>query len=97
MSHLVVLVDGQERFNGEVPTAYLPKRDAMFPRALGMDGPKTSAPFTLLPMQRLAMLTTMIEGFVRALESPILQPITVDAKPNGVGSFTINRESADVD
>lgn len=88
MSHLQVLVDGEERFSGEVPTAYLPKRPEMFPRALGVTG-QTSTPLQLMPLQRIMLLTGMISGFVKALESPMMQPLAVQVEPRGVGCFTI--------
>jgi hypothetical protein len=89
MSHLQVLVDGEEKFSGEVPTRYLPQRPEAFPRALGVDGQATASPHQLLPLQRLMLLTGMISGFVKALESPMMQPLDVQVEPRGVGSFTI--------
>lgn len=84
MPQLLIAVDGQTRYEGHVPDVVLPSDPAMIPEALrGEPGQPPT------PLARLTLLTAMIEILRRGLESPMLQPITVDVATAGMGKATI--------
>jgi hypothetical protein len=86
MAHMRVEIDGQERFNGEVPNAYLPENPSMFPKALGAPGHTGAAP---TPLAKLFMLTAVVELCRKMLEAPMIGPIDVTVTPRGPGCGTI--------
>lgn len=86
MPRLQVLVDGQTRYEGDVPESYLPQQPSMFPRALGAPGMQTAAP---TPLAKLMMLTALINLVLKALESPMLQPLSINMETRGMGCMTL--------
>lgn len=84
MAHLQVLVDGETKYDGEVDDVVLPSRPEMFPEAL-----TATAGQTPTPLAKLTILTALIEVMRRALESPMLQPISVEVVTHGMGQATI--------
>ena len=84
MSRLVVTVDGQTAYEGDVDPIVLPSRPELYPEALR---PQPGQPPA--PLARLLMLTALLEVMRRTAESPTLQPCTVDITTHGTGRATI--------
>lgn len=84
MAHLEIRVDGKTTYDGEVPDVVLPSRPELFPEALR---PAPGQPPT--PLARLTLLTALIEVMRRGLESPALQPISVEVTTQGMGQALI--------
>lgn len=85
MPHIQVLIDGETRYEGDVPDTVIPSRPELFPTALGQGLPaNTPAP----PLAKLTMLTGVIEVLRRALTSPMLNA-RVDVTPRAMGCITI--------
>lgn len=84
MPHLLIAVDGDTRYEGEIPDIILPADPAMIPEAMRS---QPGQPPT--PLARLTMLTAIIEVMRRALESPMFNPIEVEVKTHGAGKATI--------
>lgn len=85
MPHIQVIVDGETRYEGDVPDTGIPSRPELFPRALGQDLPANTPP---PPLAKLTMLTGVVEVLRRALTSPMLNA-RVDVQPRGMGCMTI--------
>lgn len=85
MARLVVTVDGQTAYEGDVDPIILPSRPELYPDVLR---PQPGQPPT--PLARLMMVTALIEVLRRTAESPMLQPVTVDITTHGPGRATID-------
>lgn len=86
MPHMVVTVDGETRFDGEVADWHLPKSPEVFPSAMRASLDPTLPP---TPMAKLFALTMFAQLIMSTLESPTLQPLRVDMKLRGPGCFTL--------
>lgn len=87
MARLQVIVDGEQRFDGQVPDSYLPSRPDAFPRALGAAGtlrPGEQPP----PLARLFQLTIAVGILERLCEGPMIG-VTPVIRPRGPGQLTI--------
>lgn len=93
MPHLQVLVDGETRYDGDVPEWTLPSRPEYFPAALQAEG-DPSAPTT--PLARLFLITALIE-LMRAtlIRHPRLglREDSVTVKTGAPGQFTLTVSS----
>ena len=84
MPHIAITVDGQTRYEGDVPDIVLPNDPAMIPAA--MRGEPGQPP---TPLAKLTMMTAVIEILRRALESPMFAPCTVEVRTHGMGKASI--------
>lgn len=84
--HMVVTIDDEVRYDGQIHEWQLPRQPEAFPRAMGLE-PGTSAPPT--PMAKLFALTMLTQVIMSTLESPTLQPLKVDMQLRGPGCFTL--------
>lgn len=90
MPRLQVIVDGETRFDQNVPENYVPAKPDSYPRALGVNGAvDMTAPPT--PLMRLGALTNVIELMRRVLQThPHLKPCDVTVTTHGPGKATID-------
>lgn len=84
--HLVVTVDDEVRYDGEIHDWQLPSQPEAFPQAMGLQ-PGNTAPPT--PMAKLFALTMLTQVIMSTLEQPLLQPLKVDMRLRGPGCFTL--------
>ena len=85
MSRLQVLVDGVTAYDGEVDPIVLPTRPELYPQSVRPQ-PGQQPP----PLAKLMMLTALIEVIRQAIESPMLEPATVDITTRGMGRATLD-------
>lgn len=83
---LVVTVDDEVRYDGEIHDWQLPKQPEQFPAAMGLDPQRVGPP---TPMAKLFALTMLTQVIMSTLEQPILQPLVVDMRLRGPGCFTL--------
>lgn len=86
MPHMVVTVDGETRFDGEIAHWQLPQRPEVFPSAVRAAFDPSIPP---TPMAKLFMLTMLTQLIMSTLENPKLQPLDVDMQLRGPGCFTL--------
>jgi hypothetical protein len=90
MPHLEVIIDGKPFYDGEVDEHVIPSRPELIPAALRPAAAELNPNAKPTPMARLFLLTTLTELFRKTFtEHPLLQPLDVDFRSRGRGSFTM--------
>jgi hypothetical protein len=90
MPRLQVIVDGETRFDQDVPDRYLPAENKDYAKALGVLDQSH-----VTPLMRLGALTNVIELMRRVLQShPHLKPCDVSVITHGPGKATIDIDMA---
>ncbi len=95
MAHLEVRVDGVLKYEGEVPSVYLPEQPSSFPAALGAPG-AAQRPTPLARVYLLGVLGPMLAESIK--KSPLLQPIDATCEMRKEdGGFVITASGPAID